>query len=616
MTAPLPEDALTESDGSSGANAPDPAPGDGSDPTGAHDHFDDGKFDGEFDDHRPDDHDDTSDWSDGDRAEDDWAEDDWVHDGGLTHRDNRWIDLAVVALLLIPFLITAAHAFTTDWEPLSDFAIIEARTADVGTSNSPLTGAYSRTGFDHPGPAFFLAAAPLYRLLGSDPNALLLTATFVNAAALGWSAWMLRRRLPSAAAGAATLVLAVLVLGQAHNDLLLDPWNPSVLVFPFLAFIVASWRTAAGEAFGPVVAIVAGSWVLQAHFGSVLVVAVTAVAALALGGRALWQERHRDLGWFAAAFVAVVAMWIAPLLDQFTGSGNFGAILSWSTGGSSDLETVGLGKAASILAYQMRPEGPWSGTVADFGFLEEAPAMWLVLCASVAVGAVLVGRARRVAGLTEMGTILGVALLGALLSIAQIRGPSAVYLANWSRPLAALLWITAAWQVLELLRVATVRAVDLTMCGVAAVVTFMAIPVANDQYLPDQQLGDAVAQAATALTTQNLRPEDPLQVSTPGESFFMIGSGLLMHLERNGWDVVEPVGGDRPLMGEHRQGDAAGRRVLAITYGQQDFDNLNADPAYELLQRVDAVNRRFDPDAFVAGDNTPTIPVAIFEQVG
>lgn len=529
----------------------------------------------------------------------------------------RWFDALVIAILLSPFLVAALHGLVIEWAPASDFAIIEARTADVGTANTPLTGPFSRTGFDHPGPAFFIAAAPLYRLMGSDPRALLVTAAAVNALSVGWVLWMLRRRMPMGAAGIATIIVGVMVLGQSLNDVLFDPWNPSVAIFPFLAFLVALWRVADAEASALVVAVVAGSWSLQNHFGFALPVVVPFVVALALGWRWLWYERRSNGWWFGGAVFAGLVMWTPPLIDQLAGTGNAMAMVTWLRDGGDGEPLLGFGQGARILAFQVIPWGPWSGRI-DYGFqfLGITSELWLVAVAAIVIGAIVVGRWRQVPSLGRLAWIVGATLLAGFVSVAQIRGVAAIHLINWARPLGCLVWIVAAWAAVEAIRWADSRSV--AIAGLVGSMAVMAptLAIAADQHPPNDELSPALAEVGSIVRSEVLAPGQPAQVVTSGDSFLAIGAGLLMELERNGVDVVEPEGVD-PLIGEHRQGPAAGRTVLVVTYGEKDMAATLADPNLTLVARASGPNPIYNPVAEQGlPESYPEAPIGVFVATG
>ena len=62
--------------------------------------------------------------------------------------------------------VTCAALAQRAWAPSGDRAIQVLRISDVGTSHTPLTGSWSRFGWDHPGPIVFWVLAPFARLLG------------------------------------------------------------------------------------------------------------------------------------------------------------------------------------------------------------------------------------------------------------------------------------------------------------------------------------------------------------------------------------------------------------------------------------------------------------------
>ena len=60
----------------------------------------------------------------------------------------------------------------TTWLPVGDWASMAYRTSRVGTTDTPLVGAYTVKGWAHPGPLLFWLAAPLFRVTGGDARAL------------------------------------------------------------------------------------------------------------------------------------------------------------------------------------------------------------------------------------------------------------------------------------------------------------------------------------------------------------------------------------------------------------------------------------------------------------
>lgn len=81
----------------------------------------------------------------------------------------RWVGVVVTILVVAPAIAAVIALAGRRWYPTDDFAIIDLRVRDVFTSQSPLTGLYSRPGWNHPGPLMFWGMAPLSWLSGQAP---------------------------------------------------------------------------------------------------------------------------------------------------------------------------------------------------------------------------------------------------------------------------------------------------------------------------------------------------------------------------------------------------------------------------------------------------------------
>src|SRR5215211_2466333 len=119
------------------------------------------------------------------------------------------LPLVVAAARLVPLV-------SSGWTPIRDDALLELRTADVG-SRSVLLGPYSRFGWHHPGPSLFYVLALPYRLLGRPSVALPLTAVAINLVAVVGIAVLAYRR------GGRTLLVAVLLVVEVYLATL-GPW--------------------------------------------------------------------------------------------------------------------------------------------------------------------------------------------------------------------------------------------------------------------------------------------------------------------------------------------------------------------------------------------------------
>ncbi len=107
-----------------------------------------------------------------------------VRRAAADRRSSRWrsqlLVAAVVATVASPVVVAAMSYVGDSWFPVGDWASLVFRTSQVGTTDTPLIGAYTVKGWAHPGPLLYWLAAPLYRTTGGDPRSLAWTASAVN----------------------------------------------------------------------------------------------------------------------------------------------------------------------------------------------------------------------------------------------------------------------------------------------------------------------------------------------------------------------------------------------------------------------------------------------------
>ena len=230
------------------------------------------------------------------------------------------------------------------------------------TAHTPLVGVYSR-GFNHPGPMMFWLLAPLSKLAGGAPWATLVGGALFQGAAIAATGWLALRR------GGVAFMLAILAASaMAYSSfptdvLFLEAWNP-YLAFPlFLLFLLQAWALAEGGRWQLLGIAVTGSLLIQFHIGYLpLVGAATLWACITVavdrsrvptrqGARPAWRTVA------IATAAALVALWVAPVIQQFTGDpGNLGEIWRYFTDGEA---TAGLGAATRVFAVEFRVLPPW-----------------------------------------------------------------------------------------------------------------------------------------------------------------------------------------------------------------------------------------------------------------
>jgi len=297
-----------------------------------------------------------------------------------------------------------------------------------------LLGAYSRFGWNHPGPAFFYLAAPLYEVLGERGPALNLftyATELVCAFAIVWAAYRLGNHL-SATTVAALLSVFDLV---ALPFLLGNEWNPISPILPLvLVCFLAALIVRGGTTLLPLMAFV-GSAIVQTHVGYTLAVLALAVYAVFRGGasaRTGVTARRVMLPTFAALLVC----WALPLVDVWVShTSNLWQLIEFFVPTPRHLAQQSW--PMTIDAF-VRQAAALPVAVAETLFHHRLPSTGRFLAVAITATELFVVAAilRRVS-LHDRGHIRVVAELTllfaavAILSIRSIRGELLLYLVTW-----------------------------------------------------------------------------------------------------------------------------------------------------------------------------------------
>lgn len=390
----------------------------------------------------------------------------------------RWATpaaVALVALVVSPIVVGCFALIGETYLPMSDWAHMTFRVSQVGTRETPLVGAYSFHQFAHPGPLPFWVGAPLFRLTGEDPRALLWTAAAVNVVSVGALAAVAWRRGRWPLLLAAMALAGVLVHGFGP-ELLVDLWNPYTPLLPFLLVIFLAWDAALGRRRAVVEAILPATYAAQAHLAFVpLTIALVAwgLAWHRWGGRLVaageaatgadevaaapdpapgpaeaagpWWRR-----WWAAvprpAIVMTGVLWLAPAFDAVFDIHN-PARIAWSVVHPEEY-VVGLVKAPTVVGRFLRPDGPsvTGNDVAErYAVSAGGDALVLVAALALLAACLVVARRRRLPDVAALATLTLTLLVVAVQGTAQLLVPLMDYLTEWVKLVAGLLWFTVGW---------------------------------------------------------------------------------------------------------------------------------------------------------------------------
>jgi hypothetical protein len=447
-------------------------------------------------------------------------------------------------------LLTAALVLPSLWDVLAsaaqtsgDIALIELRIREVVSAHPPLTGAYSRYGWDHPGPVFFWLAAVPYRLLGGGAAALDLVAVAVNtigimvllrlAARLGRAPWY-------AIAGA----LVALVLGLSP-DALASVWNVTITNVAVLLFVVACWGVWCSIDRAGWIALVAGSFVVQSHIGTGVVIGPLAVATTGLVVWRWWNRDGHPLDALAGPIALAGLLWVAPVgIDALTDPpGNLARLVRWSL--THDEPQIGFGTAArllgrtSSLTFVVEPRLE-RGVFLDIETVELGvlPGLAIILLVASWFVAWRAGWRRELVWCSIVGSLW----LSGLVAAASITLPLGWWLVQWLEPVGWMTWSAVAlvaWRVAVDRRPALVRARAPVAVAMAALLTgtvVHAVDVVRSherttvQHATIRRLAEAVPSGVV---------DGPIAVVTEGDLLLADATlaGVVAALDRRGTDT-------------------------------------------------------------------------------
>ncbi|MBI5089427.1 MAG: hypothetical protein HZB15_11380 [Actinobacteria bacterium] len=450
-------------------------------------------------------------------------------------RGRAWGTAAVVAAVALPVAIIAA---TRDDRSVGDITLMELRIRDVLSSHPPLTGAYSRYGWSHPGPLLFDLFALPFRVLGNDADALRWTTLGFNVITVVALLWVVRRRGVAAwcAVAAATLLLSWGLIPHSLSD----GWNAAVVVLPFLLTVVACWCALCGDRWSLLVAVLSFVFVFQGHIGFGLVlVPLVGVVLVVRAVRALRARRRPGLDSVAAAAVVVV-LFLPVIYDTLANwPGNMGRLVKWSwhndetkVGVGESLRVIGRTASLSFLGHPPVPRFVLTVDAESTGFLPYAA---LVL---LAVATWIAWRRGYSAELVLCWCLWLVWAAGAF-AAANIAEPLLPWLIDWLQPLGWLTWAAlalVAWRVVQGPLTAGTWWPQLRTAGIAvAAIAFVA--GAADYWhetVTTRYLSADAKPALDALTSGNLVWGDgPIPIVYEGDP---LTAGTMMHGIVNTYD--------------------------------------------------------------------------------
>jgi hypothetical protein len=484
----------------------------------------------------------------------------------------------------LPFLVCAVVLAFTTWTPAGDQALQVLRIEQVGTSRTPLLGAWSRWGWNHPGPWPYYVLAPFTNVFGAVGA--LIGTLMVNLASLLLAVVMARRRGGLVAAGLVALLGMLLGFAQGPT-VLMDLWNPFVGLFPLYALVVIAWSIS--ERDWPVMPFMAAlaSFCVQAHIGFLPVVVALCGTGLLLAiptpterspytspftdssapGSQSWR---RPVAWSA---VVLVCAWTPPLIEQLRpGQGNVSKLLRYALDTSED--PLGWSMAWRVLATELGIPGAWAtGREFDVFSPADSPLGAITVLLATATLGVLCLRAGAQSA-ARLSLIALTAVAASLVATSRITGFPYDYLLAWWWAVGAAVWLSMLWSTWSLLRTRGGAPADAItrLIAAATVVAALALTArAVDAELPVAPHTKAVSTLIAAATPQlDARDSYLVEWLPTTRDFGYVGVGVFVDLRRRGFDVVVPTV-ESIAFEPREQRDHADRRLL-VTTPEDDID--------------------------------------------
>jgi hypothetical protein len=512
-----------------------------------------------------------------------------------------WI---LIGLVLLPILVEAVHVLVEfgDFRATTDNALNELIVRDLG-HHAALVGPYARSDWSHPGPLFFYVMALPFHLFGSNSAAMLVGALLVNAAALTAIVLIGRRWGGPELAVALALAFGLIVVRLPHGYVA-DPWNPSVTVLPFGAFLAFVWAAVRDDRWAFPAAVFVGTFCMQTHIGYVsLVVPVLVWCTWRVGRHRAWAAMAWGLGVFAV-------LWALPIFQQLTRTpGNLGQIVHYFRTSTEPAHSVL--DAWRLLASQFTATADWI-----VGFRPPTPGQFEpaamrsnpipLLLAGFGIAAWVAWRRR--GPLRDLAVVLVLALLGGAVGLTRTLGPMWEYRLRW-------IWVVAgmctAFSVAVAYRTVRTHASRRTITAIAAA-AMLAMVLLSGVGIANAVMADAPDPVLTARTNSLARQvvhqlrRRPGVVVLRADSFgsYIAIPGLILRLQDAGIPVQ--VADDslqaELTFGRHRVYERGPVRDIVVLAGPDQIPSLRKEPGARQIAIVRTPKHAEDLAAF-------TVPV-------
>jgi hypothetical protein len=468
-------------------------------------------------------------------------------------RSLRAAAIAIAIIALLPVIAVLLQRWGRPYFPVSDSAILDLRIRDVWafSSNTPLTGVYSRFGWNHPGPLMYYLLAAFSGVTGGQAwatlvgNALLQGVAIVWIARLSWKSGGLRWMLPW---------MAVVTLSYVASSpaILQDVWNPNVSFPFFVLFLLQSWLVGLGHSQHLIGLAFVATFLVQTDVGfalPILIVGGWALVRLTISehtsGRTPW---HWAL--WRGPLIVIAVLWFVPVVldTALHFPGNLVHIVQFFAGLDRGPEpsALGLHGALGYLATEFKWIPPWLGGHDPIhvltGLTSQSSAAWLVLPVVLIGTAWGLARWRRQSELRLMAELLAVTLFAGVITLTEVRGPPIAYLFYWRINIGAACAVLGLYIVVDVLYGARIVAMRLFSSVLVLAIGIASIGFARSVAAASGPIG--AMEPVTASIVKQLdadgQPRRKVLVNAIGPALGGLAAGIVDQLAREGAHVFVP----------------------------------------------------------------------------
>lgn len=347
----------------------------------------------------------------------------------MNARDRRILLVTICVIAILSWLVPVLRSMPQTY-PENDHGNLLLYT-HLASRGDLSVGAYSRFGWNHPGPAYFYVMAPLYMLTDHHAFSMRWTVLALNLASV-FAAIILLGKYGGRSFGLGLMAVFVLYFFRSDRlGLLVDLWNPHVIMLPFTVLLVLCARLASGGVSVLPWIVLVASFVTQTHIGILpTTAAVTVVAAFSFVlSRA--SGKATVAGYVYAAIGVFVLLWFLPLAEQLRAGfdGNLARIVNFFIMADSGSTAPTLSQSFNALCYALY--APIRGTASTIIGFHQPAAVWSMLQLSLLAGFGILAVRNRQAFRAALCFVGLVAVGAAFWSITQVRGPLYGYLIHW-----------------------------------------------------------------------------------------------------------------------------------------------------------------------------------------